>query len=95
MNYEKVIKWLNDHEEQLPITATCGYVKNMMIASFKDLTSADIPSVLQSILSNPRILLTYYQENDALAIATLVSGAVTVIHYLSAEIFRDYSQVGK
>ncbi|KAG1171129.1 hypothetical protein G6F70_007122 [Rhizopus microsporus] len=67
----------------------------MMIASFKDLTSADIPSVLQSILSNPRILLTYYQENDALAIATLVSGAVTVIHYLSAEIFRDYSQVDR
>lgn len=95
MDYEKVIKWLNSHEEQLPITATCSYVKNMMIASFKDLTSADILSVLQSILNNPRILLTYYRENDALAIATLVSGTATVIHYLSAEIFRDYSQVGK
>ncbi|KAG2217019.1 hypothetical protein INT45_011570 [Circinella minor] len=50
---------------------------------------------LQVDLQNPRVLLEYYKNTDALVIATVVMITLVVIHCVMGELTRNYSQVDR
>ncbi|KAI9250634.1 hypothetical protein BY458DRAFT_524675 [Sporodiniella umbellata] len=95
MNIEAIISWVSNNEAYFPFNATWSYVKSILLAGVQELSSTDITSSAQKLISNPHLLVDHYKTHDPLIFASYFTAAITVVHYLASEITRDYSQVDR
>ena len=93
---ETVLHKFTQASPNFPIGATAEYTCSIVKSALEDLVSSDtISSSIYSTLSDPVEFLKFYKDTDPLVSALYFSSGLIVIHYITSEITKNYSQVGK
>ncbi|KAI9478664.1 MAG: hypothetical protein EXX96DRAFT_255562 [Benjaminiella poitrasii] len=80
----------------LPFNASWEHAWSIIQTSASNITSfKTVSSFISACIQQPEILLTYYKNTNPLESALYFTTILIVIHYVTSEITKNYSQVDK